>query len=92
MVKKSKDDKTPGLMIEYRELGTISIEELTHAIIQDLQALREIYNVEFVKGARLRVPVTNQYGELRNVYRPGGGTLHRIDTHHYRPSCLDYEL
>ena len=66
MTKKTKDDKMPGLMIEYRELGTISIEEMTHAIIQDLQALQEIYNVEYVTGARLRIPVTNQYGELKS--------------------------
>lgn len=92
MTKKTKDDKMPGLMIEYRELGTISIEEMTHAIIQDLQALKEIYNVEYVTGARLRIPVTNQYGELKNVQRPGGGSLYRIDTHHYRPACMDYEL
>ena len=92
MSKKTKDDRMPGLMIEYRELGTVSIEEMTHAIIEDLKALKEIYNVQYVKGARLRLPITNQYGELCNVRRPGGGNLYRIDTHHYRPACMDYEL
>lgn len=92
MGKKTKDDKRPGLMIEYRELGTISIEEMTHAIIEDLKALKDIYNVQYVTGARLRIPVTNQYGEFCQVLRPGGGTIHRIDTHHYRPACLDYDL
>ena len=92
MGRKRKDDKIQGLMIEYRELGTISIEEMTHAIIEDLQALKEIYNVQFVKGARLRLPVTNEYGEFCDIHRPGGGSLNRIDTHHYRPACKDYDL
>lgn len=92
MGRKRRDDKTQGLMIEYRELGTVSIEEMTHAIIEDLQALKEIYNVQYVKGARLRLPVTNEYGEIRDVLRPGGGQLNRIDTHHYRPACKDYDL
>ena len=93
MSRKKFGDKFEGLMIEYRELGTVSIEEMTHAIIQDLQALKEIYNVQYVKGARLRLPVTNEYGELRVIRRPGGGgNLDRIDTHHYRPACKDYDL
>ena len=79
-------------MIEYRELGTVSIDEMAHALIQDLQALKEIYNIQFVKGARLRLPATNEYGEPIDVLRPGGGKAHRIDTHHYRPACKDYDL
>jgi len=93
MGRKKTGDKLHGLMIEYRELGTISIDEMAHALIQDLMALKEIYNVQYVNGARLRLPVTNEYGESRDIRRPGGGgNLGRIDTHHYRPACKDYDL
>lgn len=92
MGKKNKDDKQNGLLIEYRELGTISIDELCHAVIADIQALKDIYNVRFVNGARLRLSVTNEYGERLDVHRPAGGKIYRIDTHHYRPACKDYDL
>lgn len=92
MSRKNKDDKQNGLMIEYRELGTISLDELCHAVIADIQALKELYNVRFVNGARLRLSVTNEYGEQLDVRRPNGGRVFRIDTHHYRPTCKDYDL
>lgn len=81
-----------GLTIGYKELGTISIEEMTDALIEDMKALRDIYNVRYVTGSRLRLYVTNEYGESRKVMRPGGGTARYLDTHHFRPSCLDYDL
>ena len=88
-------DKGPfefeGLTIGYKELGTVSIDELTDALVEDMKALKDIYNVRFVKGARLKLLVTNEYGEVVKVRRPGGGTARYLDTHHYRPSCLDYE-
>ena len=89
MSKKKKDD---ALVIEYKALGTITIDELAHAIMEDIQALKSEYNVRFVTGVRLRLPVTNEYGDPLRVRRPGGGTMDRIDTHHYRPACLDYNL
>ena len=81
-----------GLTIDYKELGTISIDELVHAIIEDVQALKDIYNIRYVKNPRLRIFVTNEYGEEIKVYRPTGGTINHMDTHHYRPSCKDYDL
>ncbi len=81
-----------GLTIAYKALGTISIEELTHALIEDMQALREIYNIQYVKNPRLRLYVTNEYGEEIRVRRPTGGTIYYMDTHHYRPACKDYDL
>ncbi len=80
------------MMIEYRELGTISIDELAHALIEDIQALKELYNVKYVKGAHLRVPVTNEYGEPLDVHHRSGGKVFRIDTFHYHPACRDYDL
>jgi hypothetical protein len=92
MGNKHKDEKRQGLVIEYRELGTISIDELAHAVFEDIQALKEIYNVHYVKGARLRLPITNEYGENLTVTRPSGGRIFRMDTHHFRPACKDYDL
>ena len=89
MSKKIKDD---ALIIEYKALGTITIEELAHAIMEDIQALKSDHNVRFVTGVRLRLPVTNEYGEPLRVRRPSGDWMQRIDTHHYRPACLDYDL
>jgi hypothetical protein len=81
-----------GLTISYKALGTISIAELRNALIEDVNALRDIYNVQFVKDVRIRLAVTNEYGEEIKVRRPAGGTIRYMDTHHYRPACKDYEL
>ncbi len=89
---KSKDYKRQGLIIEYRELGTVSVEEMVHALIEDLHALRDIYNVRYTTGAHLRLPVTNEYGEHLTVRGPSGGHVFRLDTHHYQPACKDYDL
>lgn len=81
-----------ALLIEYRGLGTITIDELAHAIMEDIQTLKEEFNVRYVTGVRLHLPVTNEYGDPLRLKRPGGGKLRHIDTHHYRPACLDYKL
>ncbi|GHD99775.1 hypothetical protein GCM10008024_08550 [Allgaiera indica] len=81
-----------GLLIAYKQLGTISIEELAHAIVEDLGALKDIYNVRYVTAPRLKIFVTNEYGEELIVRRPGGGRIFYMDTHHFRPACKDYEL
>jgi hypothetical protein len=78
--------------IQYSELGTIAIDELTHAVWEDIQALKEIYHVSYVTGARLIIPVTNEYGDPRYTRHPEGHRIYRMDTHHYRPACKDYEL
>ena len=88
MSRKRKDD---ALFIEYRALGTISIEELCHAILEDLHTLRDNYNVRFVTNVRLKIPATNEYGDPLRVRHDNGRTVFRIDTHHYRPMCLDYD-
>lgn len=93
MGKKSRDGFDPkALTIDYKALGTISIDELAHAIIEDIQALKDIYNVRYVKGPRLRIYPTNEYGEPIRLVRPTGGKIDFMDTHHYRPACKDYDL
>ena len=89
MTKKPRDH---ALVIEYKELGTISLAELIHALLEDLQVLQEELNVRFVTGARIRIPVTNEYGEPCKMRSKTGVILNKINTSHFRPSCLDYEL
>ena len=81
-----------GLTIAYKELGTISIDEFMQAVIADVNALKDIYNVRYVKAPRIKLFVTNEYGEPVRVRRPTGGTINFMDTHHYRPACKDYDL
>ncbi|MBN7759263.1 hypothetical protein JYP46_20760 [Nitratireductor aquimarinus] len=81
-----------GLTVNYAALGTISIQELAHAVLEDVHALRDIYNIQYVRGSRLKIIATNEYGEQLNVIRPTGGSVHYLDTHHYRPACKDYDL
>lgn len=89
---KKKHFTSGGLTIDYAELGTISINEFRDAVIEDIEALKTLYNVRFVKGPRLRMHPTNEYGEPVRVVRPTGGTIDFMNTHHYRPACLDYDL
>jgi hypothetical protein len=89
---KKKNFSSGGLTIDYTELGTISIDELRDAVIEDIEALKNIYNVRFVKGPRLRMYPTNEYGEPVRLVRPAGGAIDFMDTHHYRPACKDYDL
>lgn len=87
-----KEFGVSGLTISYKALDTINIDELADAIVQDIKALKEIYDVKYVRAPRLKVLVTNEYGEEIKLRRPTGGRIHFMDTHHYRPSCVDYEL
>jgi hypothetical protein len=90
---KKKHFSTSGLTINYAELGTISVDEFRDAVIEDIEALKDLYNIRFVKAPRLRINATNEYGEPVRVVRPtGGGTIDYMDTHHYRPACKDYDL
>ncbi|GGC12537.1 hypothetical protein GCM10011494_34180 [Novosphingobium endophyticum] len=92
MAIKGDYNNSKGLTISYRQLGTISVDELLQALIQDVHALRDIYNVQYVKSPRLRLFATNEYGDEVMVRRPTGGPVNYLDTHHYRPACKDYDL
>lgn len=89
MARKQKDN---AILIEYRGLGTVSMEELAHALIADLHAIRDEFNVKFCSNVRLRIPVTNEYGEPLVPRRDCGTQVSKIDSFHYRPFCLDYDL
>jgi hypothetical protein len=81
-----------GLTVEYKVLGTIPIDELFHAIRTDFEALKDIHNVQFVTGARLKIPVTDGYGQPLTVRRANGAAMHQMHTYHHKPACKDYEL
>ena len=66
MAKKERGFEPRGLTIGYKELGTISIDELLHAIAADVHALKDIYGVKYVKAPRLKLFITNEYGAAAN--------------------------
>ena len=90
--KYGKSFEPNGLTIAYKELGTMHIDEFAQALLADIEALKEIYHVHYVRSSSLRLHVTNEYGEEYDVRRPAGGRIFYMDTHHYRPACKDYDL
>ena len=92
MRKKDGQFGPKGLTVDYKAIGTVSIEEFTRAVIADLQALKELYNIHYVTASKIKIIPTNEYGEDVRISHPAGGRVFRIDTHHYRPSCKDYDL
>ncbi len=92
MGKKRDSQPQNAVFIDYKELGTISIDELAQALYTDIQALKDIYNVKYVTAPRIKLPITNEYGDQRLIRHPEGHFINRMDTHHYRPACKDYEL
>lgn len=75
MGKKRGSFNPDGLTIDYKALGTISIDELAHALIEDIQALKDNYNIRYVRRPRLRFLPTDEYGGEVRVRRPAGGTV-----------------
>ncbi len=92
MARKRNNRRQEAVFIDYKELGTISIDELAQAVYTDIQALKDIYHVKFVTGPQIKLPVTNEYGDTRVIRHPEGHLINRMDTHHYRPACRDYDL
>ncbi|MCC7428665.1 MAG: hypothetical protein IT557_17370 [Alphaproteobacteria bacterium] len=80
------------LTIDYRSLGTISLAEFRQALLTDLAALQDELHVEFMTAPRLVIPITNEYGDPVRFNDLTNRSLTRIDTHHYRPACKDYDL
>lgn len=80
------------MVIEYRSLGTMSIDEFRKAIWTDLEILKDLYNVKYVRAPRLKIPITDKFGDHVALKRPDGKHIHRLATHHFRPACQDYDL
>ncbi len=90
----SKEKKTPDnrLAVDYHHLGTLSDRQLIDAIIDDIHMIKEDYGVTFYSNARLLVWASNEFGDARTFTRNGGEQMRRLDSTHYRPACLDYDL
>lgn len=84
--------KYPGLLIDYGMLGVIHIDELVHAIAEDIAALKAENNIGFVRAPRLRFIPTDEFGDEVAVRQPSKGEVNYLRTLHYRPACKDYEL
>ena len=89
----NRKDKDNELTIDYDRLGTISLDEFKQAFWDDVQALKEEFGISYLKNAKLIVPATNEFGDPLQIRRLStGAPVRRLDTHHYRPACLDYKL
>ena len=83
----------PIVEIDYKNLGTIKIDELKQALWEDIEALKDQFGVSYVTGVKLLVPATNEYGDPLLVKRLStGAAVRHLDTHHYHPACMDYKL
>ncbi len=84
--------RSRGLVIDYSVLGTINIDELAHAIVEDIKSLKDECHIHFVRAPRLRFVPTDEYGDEVAVRQPAKGQVSYLRTMHYRPACKDYEL
>ena len=63
----------PIVEIDYKNLGTIKIDELKQALWEDIEALKDQFGVSYVTGVKLLVPATNEYGDPLLVKRLSTG-------------------
>lgn len=87
-----KKNNNNRLTVDYHHLGTLSELQLIEAIIDDIKMIEEDYGVRFYSNARLVVWASNEYGDTRSFVRHCGEPVSRLDSTHYRPACLDYDL
>jgi hypothetical protein len=94
MAKRDKDrTSNTELTITYQSLGTITLDEQKQAIWEDIQALSDEFGVSYLNSVELVIRATNEFGDPVQIRRLStGATVRRLDTHHYRPACLDYKL
>jgi hypothetical protein len=92
VAKDIKTYKSNELTVDYIIIGTVTIDELFKAIYEDFQALKDIHDVRFVKGAQIKLPVTDGYGQPLTVRRENGSPMYRMHTYHHKPVCEDYDL
>lgn len=93
MAKKTTNNGPPGLTIDYSKMGTMTIDEFKQALWTDLQVLKEHHSVKYIDAPRLRLQVTDEYGESQTLRgRIDGKPIFRMHTRHYRPACMDYDF
>ena len=86
------DKSKNRLIVDYRRLETISERELIDALIEDILIMKEKYGVKYYTGAKLTLWVTNEHGDPVSIKRRNGERVKWLNTSHYRPACLDYDL
>jgi hypothetical protein len=83
----------PVLVIGYKKLGTIPLDQWKQAIWDDIEALRNEFGISYVTNSKLIVAATNEFGDPVVIKRLStGAPVKHLDTHHYHPACLDYKL
>ena len=80
------------LIVDYDRLGTVSERELIHAVVDDLEYLKEEYGFKFFTGAKLLIWATNEHGDPLTIRSRTGSRMRWLNSTHYRPACLDYDL
>jgi hypothetical protein len=80
----------PVLVIGYEKIGTIPLDQWKQAILDDIEALRNEFGISYVTNAKLIVRATNEFGDPLVIKRLStGAPVKHLDTHYYRPACLD---
>ena len=83
----------PVLVIGYEKIGSIPLDQWKQAILDDIEALRNEFGISYVTNSKLIVAATNEFGDPLVIKRLStGATVKHLDTHYYRPACLDYQL
>jgi len=91
--KKNNSNDKPGLTIDYSRMGIMTIEEFKQALWTDIQILKDEHNVKYVTKPKLKLGLTDAFGEcapLRGRY--DGKPIYRLHTQYNRPACWDYDL
>ena len=85
----------PVLEIDYKNLGTIKLDELQQAIWEDIRSpqgpFRRLVCPTGVRSCWCP-PRTNSAILLLIKRLSTGAPVRHLDTHHYHPACLDYKL
>jgi len=90
--KKSKNRQNV-LTVDYAKMGVMTIDEFKQALWTDLQILKDEHNAKYVSAPKLKLELTDKFGErlpLRDAH--DGKPIYRLHTHHFRPACMDYDL
>lgn len=93
MAKKTPNKGPPGLTVDYSKMGTMTIDEFKQALWTDLQVLKEQHAVKYINAPRLKLEITDEFGEAQPLRRRSNGKpIYRMHTRHYRPACMDYDF
>ena len=76
------------LTIDYNMLGLMTLDEFRQALWTDLGVLKDLYNVRYVIAPKLKISLSNEFGERSPLRRKQDGKpIYRMHTRHFRPIC-----